>query len=267
MADQTQEQKTHEEQMIQKVDDLHQSLVSQTAPQTGEQTQPAQRPAEVPEQFWDAEKGQVNQEALLKAYLEATAGKQEQTQEQKQQDQQQDPEQKAAEDALKAAKLDVNAVRAEFDKNGRLSDDTYKALENAGFGRDVVDDFIAGQHARAQLIASESFSLAGGQESYQKMVQWAATGLSPADVQAFDKAVTGADPAARKQAIIALKAQYEAAVGKDPSLVKGQVGNAGSVTPFASRAEVVQAMRDPRYTSDPAYRAEVARRVDAMETF
>lgn len=257
----TPEQVAHEQAMVDKVDNLHNSLTA-TPAEPAPVTAPA-RPENIPEQFWDAEKGQVNQDALLKAYQEATAGKQEPVTEQTPEV---PPEQKAAEEAAKAANLDIKSLQAEFDKSGTLSPESYAALEKVGFSKDIVDQHIAGVAATVQLALNEAHTLAGGKDAYTQMGQWAASNLSADEQAAYDSAV-GGTPAQRKQAILALKSQYESAVGKDPSLVSGQSGGSSSVTPFASRAEVTAAMRDSRYTSDPAYRAQVMQRLDAMDSF
>jgi hypothetical protein len=58
-------------------------------------------------------------------------------------------------------------------------------------------------------------------------------------------------------AIAGLRAKWEGAVGKQPSLVTGATGSTSSDT-FASLAEAKQAMADPRYQKDPVYRQEVS---------
>jgi hypothetical protein len=227
----------------------------------------AQRPEHVPEKFWDAVKGAVNTEALLKSYteLESKGAK---------------PAEKPAEgtppegtpatpeEAVKAAKLDMDALSQEFLTNGAISEASYKALEGAGISKDMVDSYIAGQVALAQAHDAQGFAIAGGQEQYMQMTQWAAANLSAEDQAAFNTAVAGS-AAQMKQAITALKAQYEAARGTDPTLLGGRQAAGGSEadTPFASRAEVVTAMSDPRYRKDSAYRAVVERRVGLMDNF
>jgi hypothetical protein len=226
------------------------------------------RPEHIPEKFWDAAKGEVNVEAMAKSYVELEKTRtpaQEPAKEPAKEPAQADPA-KAAE-AVAAAKLDMSTLQQEFQAGGKLSDDSYAKLAAAGFDKAVVDAHIAGQVALAQQRDSEGFNLAGGQESFGKMTAWAQTALAPADIEAFNSAVTGT-PAQMKQAITALKAQYEAAVGKDPALVSGgSAGDNSGEQPFASRAEVTTAMRDSRYKADPAYRAMVERRVGLMENF
>jgi hypothetical protein len=249
---------------------------------------PAQRPADVPEKFWDAAKGEVNTKALLASYTEAEkklsaapAAKAAETPVEPPKDPKapegEPPEgdpaaaaAKAAEDAAKAAgadtsKVDFAALTQEFATAGALSDDSFAKLEAAGMSKDLVNQFIAGQVALQQATISEAHGLAGGADAYSNMVKWAGANLSPAEQAAFDAAVTG-DSASRKQAITALKAQYTAAHGTDPKLVTGE-GTAQGAQAFQSRAEVTAAMRDPRYKADPAYRAEVERKLEAMTVF
>jgi Phage T7 capsid assembly protein len=220
------------------------------------------RPEHVPEKFWNAEKGTVDTDALLKSYTELEKGKA--PADEKPPEGETDP----AAEAVKAAQLDMGTLSEEFAQAGKLSDASYAALEKAGIPKATVDQYIAGQQALAGARDAEGFALAGGQEQYGKMVQWALANLSEAEQSAFDTAVVGS-PASMNQAITALKSKYEAANGSDPKLLGGQQGGGGSEgdTPFASRAEVTVAMRDPRYSRDPAYRAVVERRVGLMDNF
>lgn len=276
MPGETSQLSAHDAAMVKVVDDLH----AQTAAQVGAApddltkvalgaqapvTPPAAtRPENVPEQFWDASKGAVNMEALLAA---ATAVKQEPapaTEGEKPAEQ--TTEQKSAEEAVKAAKLDMSTLRSEVDSKGDLTPESYAKLEAAGFDKATVQQFIAGQQAVTQLIVNEALALAGGQEAYTAMTQWAAANLPKAEQASFNAAL-GGDPATRKQAITALKAQYTEAAGSSPALLQGNTSGNSGEQPYASRAEVVAAMRDPKYASDPAYRALVARRVDAMDSF
>ena len=75
-------------------------------------------------------------------------------------------------------------------------------------------------------------------------------------MEAYNRVVNGGDPAVIQLAMAGLKAAYDEANGVDGQMLTGkpaqQVQNI-----FRSQAEVVQAMSDPRYDSDPAYRADV----------
>ena len=55
-------------------------------------------------------------------------------------------------------------------------------------------------------------------------------------------------------------------MGKEPSLVTGKAGSAAP-TPYRSTAEVVTAMRDPRYGKDVGYTENVQRRLADSNVF
>lgn len=262
----------HDKAMADKVDAAGASLAAQatpmggTPPATPATPQPPARPDHIPEKFWDAATGTVRTDELAKAYKEL---------ETRQATTPPTPAENPPVDASRPPEgtpsgIDFETYSAEFAKNGSLSEDSYKALEAKGIPKTVVDTFIANQRAAADAAASsaaaEAFTLAGGEQAYGSMLDWAARNLPQAEQDAFDKAVTG-DAASRKQAIVALKAQYAAAMGSDPKLLGGQGQPVGGEGAFQSRAEVTAAMRDPRYKTDPAYRASVERRVGAMAVF
>jgi hypothetical protein len=224
----------------------------------------AKRPDNVPEKFWDAATGKVNTEALLASYVELEKVK---------------PGTPAAGDkppegtpdpaaaAITAAKLDAGALSQEWAATGSLSAESYKALETAGFGKDIVDTYIAGQVALANERDNKGFVLAGGKESFDKMASWAVSALTPAEVEVLNAGLAG-NEAQMTQSITALKARYEASFGKDPVLTQGNAsGTLSGEQPFESRAQVTEAMRDPKYRADPAYRAMVERRIGLMQVF
>lgn len=224
------------------------------------------KPEGVPDKFWDAEKGEVNYAAWGKSTgeLEAKLGQPKAAAEGAPNDA------AAAAEAAKAAgadatKVDFTALSAEYATNGTLTDASYAALEASGLSRDLVDSYIAGQEALAQTQAQEAFTQAGGEQTYYTMLDWAGKNLPKAEQAAFDKAVVG-DAASRSQAIIAMKARFEAAVGRNPTLVQGN-GGASTNGAYQSRAEVTADMRDPRYAKDPAFRAKVQARLAVSTVF
>jgi hypothetical protein len=171
----------------------------------------------------------------------------------------------------------VEALNTEFAKNGRLSEESYNLLGKAGYPRHVVDAYIRGMLAEAAKqdeqpevdpkrleFENKIKEEVGGDKAYAAMAQWAAANLSPAEIAAFNEVVTGRSPEAARLAVLGLAARYRSALGSDPArVVMG--GGAGGVVGFASREQAVDAMKDPRYARDPAYRAEVQRKLLASE--
>jgi len=104
--------------------------------------------------------------------------------------------------------------------------------------------------------AQELFKMVGGEKAYQSMITWAGQNLSQAEIQMYDSVMGKGDPNAIFFAVQALNSKYSDAVGQDGQMLSGK--SAKSVdNSFRSQAELVQAMSDPRYDNDPAYRRDV----------
>lgn len=188
-----------------------------------------------------------------------------------------DPYGPAVSTALESAGLDIDAVSKEFLDSGDLSDDSYAALQEAGFSKPLVQVYLNGLKAsaaeaqagsEADIIAVED--AVGGQAEYGRMLAWAKQSLSPEEAEAYNAVVTGSDANAAKWAARGLHAQFKTARGSRPNLLHGRAGRQ-ETEGFQSREQMQAAMRDPRYTGrgktrrDPAYIAEVERRVAASK--
>jgi len=101
----------------------------------------------------------------------------------------------------------------------------------------------------------------GGTEEYQSMIQWASQNLSEQEVGMYDTVMDRGDPLAMFFAVQALNARYQDAIGYDGDLLTGQSPR-NTADAFRSQAELVAAMSDPRYDRDPAYRADVADKLE-----
>lgn len=162
--------------------------------------------------------------------------------------------------AVAAAGLDFDVFSNEFAENGALSPETYTKLEAGGIPRHLVDSYIEGQTAIATQLRAEAFTVAGGETNYNTMVQWAAANMSASEQAAFNQTVGSNDPDQVKFAVSGLKSRYEAVNGSSPSLTGGEGSTPGAEV-FESWAQVKEAMRDPRYSKDPAYRGQVEQKL------
>lgn len=156
--------------------------------------------------------------------------------------------------------VDINAVSAEFAEKGELSEETYADLAAKGFDKAFVDSFIEGQKARADAADRRLTEAAGGKEHLERMFAWASTSMTAAEIDAYNASFANADVTAAELAIKELKGKYEAANGRDGSLLNGKAPSPAADT-FGSWAEVTQAMSDPRYEKDPAYRAKIESKI------
>jgi len=104
--------------------------------------------------------------------------------------------------------------------------------------------------------AQELFKMVGGEKAYQSMINWAGQNLSQAEIQMYDSVMGKGDPNAIFFAVQALNSKYSDAVGQDGQMLSGKSAKSEDNS-FQSQQELVQAMSDPRYDNDPAYRRSV----------
>jgi len=200
----------------------------------------AERPAWLPEGF-------DSPEDLAKAYSELQSSQQNKTEEQPM----------SAEEVAVDEKL--GKFSSEFFETGSLSPDSYKELSKMGYPRSVVDQFIEGQKARMSIEETQILSEIGGKDEYTAMTQWAGKNMKQNEIEAYNRAVESGDLDSAMFAVKGLQARYKAASGAaEPRFVQG-----GKTAPggYDSVAQVVAAMSDKRYSTDPAYRAEVERKI------
>lgn len=97
----------------------------------------------------------------------------------------------------------------------------------------------------------------GGEEAYANLMQWSNENFAPEYVEAFDNLIDTGNTLAIQLAVAGLMAQYEQSNGNDGNLLSGRGAPPAKADVFRSQAEVVRAMNDPKYDSDPAYRQDV----------
>ena len=104
-------------------------------------------------------------------------------------------------------------------------------------------------------------NIVGGPEGYKSMMQWANDNLGQQEINMYNSVMDRGDPASCFFAVQALANLYENAVGSDGQLFTGGPSYEAADV-FRSQAEVVQAMSDPRYDRDPAYRQDVFNKLE-----
>ena len=165
------------------------------------------------------------------------------------------------------------------ENNGTISEEHYKELESTGLTRNVIDSYLAGlkpKEGTEQVAADPSFpeyedivGIAGGEDKYMEMLKWMDGNISKEELQKFDKIV---DAEKRNIPKVTLAVQemftrYKNAMGVEPRLISGRTSSSPNTRVFRSNAEVVAAMRDPRYKTDIAFQHEVQRRLAESNVF
>lgn len=171
----------------------------------------------------------------------------------------------AAQQAVSDAGLDFEALAQEVQTNGKLTDESYAALQRVGIPKEIADAYIQGQQALVEKQISTVLDPIGGREAYTEMTRWASAVMNPQEIEAFNKAVTGSDLNTVQMAVQGLHARYTAANGKQPNLVQGQPG--GGQAGYGSLQEMMRDMNDPKYLSgDPVFHKMVDQKI-ANKTF
>ena len=113
----------------------------------------------------------------------------------------------------------------------------------------------------SEAQAEELMGMVGGDKAYKSMLDWAGDNFAKEEVEMYDGVMESGNPNAIFFAVQALQARYNDAVGSDGQLLTGR-GTQNTDDSFKSQAELVAAMSDSRYDRDPAYRAELMRRLE-----
>ena len=121
------------------------------------------------------------------------------------------------------------------------------------------DDSPEGQLTEAQ--AEQLYKMVGGEKAYDSMMEWAGQNLSNEEIEMYDSVMEGGTANSIYFAVQALSNKYSDAVGSEGQLLTGR-GSAESNAVFRSQSELVQAMNDPRYDNDPAYRSDVMAKLE-----
>jgi len=161
----------------------------------------------------------------------------------------------------------ITEATAEFTEIGQLSDETFLGLEKAGIPREMVEAYIQGQEAVSTASATEIKDSIGGSGNYEAMAEWAGENLADGDLDAFNDIVERGTVEQARVAVKGMYAQFLGAGGKAPNLVQGATSGAAGAKAFGSAASMVEAMQDPRYKNDPAYREQIEKRIAVSNAF
>ena len=147
----------------------------------------------------------------------------------------------------------------EYQETGKLSDEIKEQLDNLDY-EDILSAMQNQAPQDAPDLSEEEMNAirnyVGGEQQYGALMDWAAQTLDRNYVEAFDDLVQNGSARAIQLAVRGLMAEYETQNGYEGRMLTGKAATEKADV-FRSQAEVVQAMSDPRYDNDPAYRNDV----------
>jgi hypothetical protein len=160
----------------------------------------------------------------------------------------------------------------EIEEYGALTDETIQALAENMDADELIQLGMQMNEDTPEDLDQQDVSaiqnFVGGEEAYASLIGWAGENLDQQYIEAFDSVVDTADPAAIQLVVAGLMATYQENAGYEGRMLSGRnAPDVGGIQPFRSQAQVVAAMSDPRYDNDPAYRADIAARLEISNTF
>lgn len=162
---------------------------------------------------------------------------------------------------LKAKGVDFNQAIKEYNEYGALSSKTMADLAQAGYPAEVIEGFIESRQNLESEFTNAVYNSAGGEQAYNKVIEWAQGNLSPKVLNSFNRAIDNNNLEAVTLMFEGMKAKMVAKQGtRNPTIMGGGVTNGGAKG-FSSKQEVVAAMSDPRYGTDPSYTRSVEMRM------
>ena len=174
-----------------------------------------------------------------------------------------------------AVELIQSASDEYFSNDNKLSPETLEKFSSMS-SQELVEAYmqVQGQLPQASqesevadistAVVNEVKNAAGGETSYNNMVQWAGENLPQTSIEAFDNIINSGSVEAIKLAVSGLKAQYENSNGYEGTMLTGKAPT-NTKDVYRSQAELVAAMSDRRYDNDPAYRQDVIAKLERSD--
>ena len=103
--------------------------------------------------------------------------------------------------------------------------------------------------------------IAGGDKGYTNMMGWAKDSLAKQEIDMYDAVMERGEPLACYFAVQALKYRFDDASGVDGEMLTGKASSSQGSS-YQSQAQLVEAMEDPRYENDTAYRQDVMKKLE-----
>lgn len=161
----------------------------------------------------------------------------------------------------------ISAASQEFAENGELTPETRDALAEMD-SAELLDAYMSlAPPPSPDLSDSDVSNLkasVGGEESYNQITGWAAEALSEVELEAFNTTVDSGSLAQIQMVMAGLQARYQAENGYEGTQLQGKAPSNSRDT-FRSQAEVVEAINDPRYDRDPAYRNDILMKLERSD--
>ena len=231
---------------IQEIEQREQEVETETQ-ESGDE----ERPGWLPEKFGSPEEMAKAYEELQSQFTKERQGSEE------------EEETKDSSNVEPLSMDDFSDFTSEFSETGDVSEESREKISSWGIPREMIDGYIEGQKAVLDGHFNAVYSEVGGEENYNQMIEWAGENLAESEIDVFNSQVMNGTSEESMFAIRSLSSRWTMDGGGNTSapLIQGSTGTTGSSGAFRSLAEMTQAMKDPRYHKDPAYRQDIQNRL------
>lgn len=163
---------------------------------------------------------------------------------------------------LKNRGYDIKRAIREYEETGDISTRTLADLAAAGYPKELVESILSSQKALEERFVNAVYDRAGGKAEFERTVQWAAANLPQGTVDAFNEAIDNSNLEVISLMLEGIKSRMVSARGTtNPTIMGGTGGSSGATKGFASKADMIKAMSDPRYGRDSTYTRSVEQKM------
>ena len=163
---------------------------------------------------------------------------------------------------LKDRGYDIKRAIKEYEETGDISTRTLADLAAAGYPKELVESILSSQKALEERFVNAVYDRAGGKAEFERTIQWAAANLPQGTVDAFNKAIDNSNLEVISLMLEGIKSRMVSARGTaNPSIIGGAGSSSGVTKGFASKADMIKAMSDPRYGRDSTYTRSVEQKM------
>ena len=171
------------------------------------------------------------------------------------------------EEVAEGVDLITTASEEYYENEGAISEETMERFKEMS-SSELVEAYMAIKDRNPDIDGSgysedltdaemnQVYNSAGGEAEYNRLTSLAAQNIPENNFDAFNDMIDRGNAMGIQIAVSGLRAEYEAQEGYEGRMLTGKAArSSGNI--FRSQAEVVQAMNDPKYDRDPAYRQDV----------
>ena len=166
----------------------------------------------------------------------------------------------------------ITDASAEYAEKGELSEEMMSKFSEMS-SQDLVQAYMEMQANAPKTAEPVELSdsdvnaiknSVGGDAEYGKVIDWASKNMTESQINAYDDIIATGNAEAIQMMVNGLKAQYDSSNGFEGQMLSGKAPNS-SRDVFRSQQQVVEAIADPRYDRDPAYRNEILEKLERSD--